>query len=401
MGKPWYFLISLLMLALFIPTVHAEAFTTSISDDSVKIELSYPTEVKPSTCFSVRVKVTALTHVSNLDVCLKVVYHRGTSVVTLYSGCLVTSFDGGPGLVYSDVLTLCSPSTLGTFVSAKVEITYTTGSLVQEFYMASVRSKYYSEVVAELESAKSTISILQSEVSTLKSIIDTLKLETSKLKDEVSKLNEMIKKLSLENELLKYKLASAETLNAQLKERLSKLEAELASVRKSYLNLSSEYAVLQDRYDSLLKSEESLRQRYETLSSNYNLLSKDYTMLTALYNELKNAYKDLQLRYEEALKKVGSLQESLKESEKEYEALSQQYFVASWERTVLIWVAIAQAAGIAGFALTKLFGHLKKTSGKEPSRESEKAKETGQKSESEIKGADKSIESNPKVETAK
>ncbi|MEM0011092.1 MAG: hypothetical protein QXT84_05315 [Candidatus Bathyarchaeia archaeon] len=378
MSRPLHALTVLLILVLFIPTIHAEAFTMSINDDSVKIELSYPTEVKPSTCFSIRVDVTVLKAVSNLKVHLKVLYHTGTSTTTLYDADLVTSFTDGPGLVYSGVLTLCPPSTFGTLVSARVNATYTGGSLFQEFYMASVRSKYYSEVTAELDAAKSTISILQSEVSSLRSTIDALKLEARKLKDEVSKLNELINELEVENELLEYKLASAETLNKQLKERLSKLEVELSSVRNSYLNLSSEYAILQDRYDSLLKSEESIRQKYEDLSSDYNSLSKDHAMLMALYNDLRNMHQDLQARYEDALEKIGSLQELLKESEEEYKTLSQQYAVASWERGVVIWVAIAQAAGIAGFAFTKLSGFFKKTSAKESSHE---VKETGQKSE--------------------
>ncbi|MEM2910830.1 MAG: AbrB/MazE/SpoVT family DNA-binding domain-containing protein [Nitrososphaerota archaeon] len=392
MSKPWYVLALLLTLALFIPSIHAEAFTMSINDDSVKIDLSYPTEVKPSTCFSIRVDVTALAAVSNLNVHLKVVYHADTSTMTLYDAYLVTSFTGGPGLVYSGVLTLCPPSTLGTLVSAKITVTYASGSLLQEFYMASVRSKYYSEVTAELDAAKSTISTLQSEVSSLRSTVETLRSEVNRLKDDISKLNKLINELELENELLKYKLTSAETLNAQLKERLSKLEVELSSVRNSYLDLSSEYAVLQDRYDSLLKSEESLRQKYESLSSDYNSLSKDYTMLTTLYNELKKTYQDLQARYESALEKIGSLQKSLKESEEGYKALSQQYAIASWEKTIVIWVAIAQAAGIAGFVFTRVSGFFKKVmtkkpeqaakaDSKEPSCEGEKVKEPEQKPE--------------------
>lgn len=338
----------------------------SINDDSVKIGLSYPTEVKPGTCFSIRVDVTALKTVSNLNVHLKVVYHADTSTTTLYDADLVTSFSGGPGLVYSGVLTLCPPSKLGTLVSAKISVTYTDGSLLQEFYMASVRSKYYSEVMAELEAAKSTISALQSEVSSLRSTVDAFKLEASKLKDEVARLNKLIDDLRSENERLKYKLVSAETLNTQLKERLSKLEVELSSVRNSYLNLSSEYTILQDRYDSLLKSEESLRQNYEALSSDYNSLSKDYMMLTALYNELKKTHQDLQIRYESALEKIGDLQKSLRESEEEYEALSQQYVVASWEKAVVIWVAIAQAAGIVGFAIARSPRLFKRTLTKKP-----------------------------------
>jgi len=366
LGKPWYILTLLLTLALLIPSVHAEAFTMSINDDSVKIELNYPTEVKPSTCFSIRVVVTALTAVSDLNVRLKVVYHTGTTARTLYDGYLATSFTGGPGLVNSSVLTLCTPSTLGTFVSAKIEATYMSGSLFQEFYMASVRSKYYSEVVSELNAAQSTISVLQSEVSSLRDTIDTLKSEVSKLRDKILEMNKLVDELKLENERLKRNLTSAEALNARLKEDLSKIERELSSVRSSYLNLSLEYAILQYRYESLLKSEESLRQKYEALSADYDSLSKDYVTLMTLYDELKKMHQDLQAKYEKALEKIGSLQESLRESEEEYMALSQQYTVASWERTVVIWVAIAQAAGIVGFALTKISGFFKKVSAKKP-----------------------------------
>ena len=368
MSKPWYILTLLLTLALFIPSIHAEAFTMSINDNSVKIELSYPTEVKPGTCFSIRVVVTALTAVSDLDVHLKVVYHAGASTRTLYDDYLVTSFTGGPGLVYSGVLTLCPPSTLGTLVSAKIEANYADGSLFQEFYMASVRSKYYSELVSELNAAQSTISVLQSEVSSLRDTIDTLELEVNELRDEVSELNALVDRLELENEYLKHNLTSVEALNARLNMELSKVEGELSSVRRSYLNLSSEYAILQDRYSSLLKSEESLRHKYENLSADYNSLSKEYAMLTALYEELKKTHQDLQTKYEKALEKIGSLQESLKESEEGYKALSQQYAVASWERTVVIWVAIAQAAGIVGFAFTKLSGFFKRASAKNQTR---------------------------------
>ncbi|PUA31064.1 MAG: hypothetical protein B9J98_07855 [Candidatus Terraquivivens tikiterensis] len=384
-----YILLLFIALALFIPSANAEAFAMSINDGSVKIDLGYPTEVKPSTCFSVRVDVTVLKTVSNLNVHLKVIYHTASSTATLYDAYVVTSFSGGPGLAYSGVLTLCPPSTLGTLVSARINATYASGGLLQEFYMATVRDKYYSELTAELDAAKSTISALQSEVSSLRSAVSALRLEASRLRDEVSKLNELVNALEVENGLLKYRLASAEALNVQLKDNISKLDAELSSIRHSYLNLSTQYATLRDRYDSLLKSEESLRHEYENLSSDYSSLTKEYTILTTLYDELKKEYKDLRARYDDALEKIGSLQRSLKESEEEYKSLSQQYAVASWERTLVVWIAIAQAAGIAGFAVTKLSKIFKrasdrkltKTDSKEQLCEEGKEKETEQKTD--------------------
>ncbi|MEM1517936.1 MAG: hypothetical protein QXI27_02240 [Nitrososphaerota archaeon] len=364
------FAIGLLVTMMLISAVNGANGFNVLKDDNLMIKLSYPVEAEVESCIKINVEVTTLRAVENLTVILKLTYVADSTLNKFFDKKLIDNVDtDGPELVYSKTLNVCLPTVTkpDPYVKAEVAATYSTiddSNLYGAFYMLTVRSPTYSQLLSQYNEAKKTIDALKSEIS-------GLKLQIELLNNELDSAREA-------NAVLSAKLFMINKNYEELKKKYEEVLKKYEDLNTQYINLVQDYGSLKGTYEVLMKNYETLQKDYQDIRRDYELVSRELSTLQAFYNDLKVRHSDLQESYGEAVKMIGELKGIADERERNLNILQAMLSQAASEGNIVKSLAAAQAVGLAGIG-----GYLVYRKKAEKRRPVEKTKEENKVSSSE------------------
>ncbi len=362
-------------LALIVATpANGEAYTAILQDENLRISLYYPPEVKINSCYNFRFEAQAFESLTIGEIRLKVKMYRNGVTETLHDSILVDDTAVGSGWTFSKNIVVCIPTPRrpDPFLEAEIYASYTldsgdTKTLSTEWYMSTVRTKTYDELLSELDETKKKIKYLEGRVRDLE--------------DDIEELEERLSNMSRSyNELL--------TDYKALQKSFQRLQDDYGSLQQKYIGLQDEYKNLSEEYRKLLIDYEKLRTLYEKLidenkqlQSNYNSLREDYISLTKEYyslqgvhQDLTERYNDLTSRYELNIETIGqlqstinSLEKTIREKDEKINELNLIYSSTASENTLTKSILYAQTAAVVGVGAGIYIMSLRRRKAAQPS----------------------------------
>ncbi|MCF8884198.1 MAG: hypothetical protein L4877_00170 [Aigarchaeota archaeon] len=369
-------LIILSLLVVLVTPVSAEAYTTIMEDENIKISLYYPPEVKIESCYTFTLKVEALKQLIVDELVLTIKLYRDGITETIYSQTILSGKTLSPSDVYSKNIEICIPSPRrpDPYLLAELAVTYTVIidpsitpdpiALYVKWYMSTVRRYTYNEVLLDLESAKKRI-------KTLEEKIDNLKSEISKLQDSLDSLSSSYSKLSSSYNSLVNSFNKLQADYEELKKKYGKLEEAYKDVSEEYRKLQIDYEKLRTLYEDLIEDNKQLQSLYNSLREDYQTLLKEYYQLQGVYNNVYERYVDLKSRHEENIELIGqlkstiqNLKEEVTEKENQLSELNLAYTSLTNENTMTKYILYAESAAIGGIAASLLVLNILRRRGK-------------------------------------
>lgn len=346
--------LAVLLLTSLAP-IWGQAYSAVLEDANLRVEVSYPPEVKAGTCFTVKFEAQAFADYTIDSIRLTLKLHREGGAETLYDQVLVSSEAVTSGWGFSKNIDICVPSPpySDPFIEAKTSATYTlpapeTRTLFHEWYMTIVRRQTYEEIRAELNAARDRVNRLERKINDLREEVEDLREYVEDLKASLSQLSETYGKLSSDYSALQENYS-------QLQDQYEDLEQEYKALSEEYRQALVEYERLRTLYEELSDNHSQLQSNYYSILDDYQSLSKEYSQLKGVYEDLSARYSELKTRHEDALTTIGQLRETvagleedLKKKQEELDVLSAMYNSAVNEGALTKNMLYAQSAAVAG-----------------------------------------------------
>lgn len=345
-----------LTLALIAVTpVYASAYTAILHDENLRISLYYPPEVKISSCYNFRFEAQAFTTLKIDEIRLKIKMYRDGVTETLYDNVLVDDVNVGRGWTFAKNIVICIPLPRrpDPFLGAEIYAKYALGggnnkTLSAEWYMSTVRTKTYDELLSELDEAKKKIKYLENKIKELDNNIE-------ELEKELSSLSKSYNKLLLDYEALQKSFQKLQGDYSSLQQKYISLQDQYKNLSEEYRKLLIDYERLKTLYEKLIDENKQLQSNLNSLSEKYTSLSKEYYSLQGVYQALTGRYNDLTNKYELSVKTIGQLQstiynleQTIREKDEKINELNLMYSSAANENTLTKNILFAQTAAVAG-----------------------------------------------------
>lgn len=340
---------------VMVTSVNAEAYTAILQDENLRISLYYPPEVKIGSCYNFRFEAQAFEALTIDEIRLKIKMYRDSVTETLYDQVLVSDEAVESGWTFSKNIVICipTPRRLDPFLEAEVYASYTKDGLEDEtlsteWYMSTVRTKSYDELLSELDEAKKKIRYLENKVKELDDHVE-------ELEEDLDKLSKSYDRLLSEHESLQKSYQKLQVDYSSLQQKYIGLQDEYKNLSEEYRKLLIDYEKLRTLYERLLDDNKQLHSNYNSLREDYTSLSKEYYSLQGTYQDLTERYNDLKDRYESSIKTIGqlestinNLEQSIRERDERINELNLMYSSTANESTLTKSILYAQTAAVAG-----------------------------------------------------
>lgn len=346
--------VAALIASIVLTPAYAEAYNVILKDGNLRVTLYYPPEVEISSCYNFRFEAQAFNSLIIEEIKLVVKMYRDGISETIYHQVLVEAETVTNGWTFSKNIIICIPSPrrpdpfLEAEIYAEYQLDSTTKILSTEWYMSTVRTKAYDELLSELDEANKKIRYLEEKIRKLDDYMNKLEIDLANLSNSYNKLSSDYNSLQVSYRKLQEDYIS-------LQQRYAGLQDEFKSLNDDYRKLLIDYERLRTMYEQLMDNNKQLQSNYNSLREDYTSLSKEHYSLQGVYQDLTERYNDIKSRYESSINTIGQLQstinnleQTIKEKEEKINELNLIYASTANENTLTKSILYAQTAAIAG-----------------------------------------------------